>query len=118
MNVAVKSYRYAKGLQDHGVLACAKTLSQYHGDTDVDSHYDLPVINHDFNRLDSPRVVSVSGYWRIWHGNIMVAHLNVPALDARENRPTTLSYNTVTKLLLERYWVLRAHRYRCPGYER
>ncbi|MCB0562966.1 MAG: serine hydrolase [Phaeodactylibacter sp.] len=100
MNVAVKSYMYAKGLQDHGVLACAKHFPG-HGDTDVDSHYDLPVINHDFNRLDSLELYPFRVLAQYGVGSIMVAHLNVPALDARENRPTTLSYNTVTKLLRE-----------------
>lgn len=99
-NVAAKSWRYAQGMQDNGVMACAKHFPG-HGDTDVDSHYDLPVIRHDLQRLDSIeffpfRVLAEKGI-----GSMMIAHLNVPTLDERPNRPTTLSYNTVTRLLKE-----------------
>lgn len=99
-NVAIKSYMYAKGMEDHRVMACAKHFPG-HGDTNVDSHYDLPVITHDYNRLDSIelfpfRILAEEGI-----GSMMVAHLHVPALDERKNRPTTLSYSTVTRLLKE-----------------
>jgi len=99
-NVAVKSYMYSKGMQDHGVLACAKHFPG-HGDTDVDSHLDLPVINHDFGRLDSIELFPFRILAQYEAGSMMVGHLNVPALDERKNRPTTLSYNTVTRLLRE-----------------
>ncbi len=97
-NVAVKSYMYMKGMQDNGVLACAKHFPG-HGDTDVDSHYDLPKILHSRSRLDSMelypfRILSWKGV-----GSMMVAHLEVPSLEERANRPTTLSKNTVTNLL-------------------
>jgi beta-N-acetylhexosaminidase len=100
-NVAIKSHMYAKGMQDHGVLACAKHFPG-HGDTDVDSHYDLPVIHHDINRLDSIELFPFRLLSQYGIGSVMVAHLHVPALDARENRPTTLSHSTVTGLLKER----------------
>jgi len=98
LNVAVKSYNYARGMEDHGIMACAKHFPG-HGDTDVDSHHDLPVIRHPLSRLDSVelfpfRVLAEKGI-----GSMMVAHLHVPTFDERENRPTTLSYNTVTRLL-------------------
>ncbi len=100
-NVAEKSLEYMKGMQDNGVLACAKHFPG-HGDTDVDSHFDLPIINHDMARLDSIelypfRILAESGV-----GSVMVAHLQVPALDSRENRPTSLSRNTITTLLKEK----------------
>jgi beta-N-acetylhexosaminidase len=44
-NVTVKSYMYMKGMQERGVMASAKHFPG-HGDTNVDSHYDLPVINY------------------------------------------------------------------------
>ncbi len=43
---------YMKGLQDEGVLACAKHFPG-HGDVSVDSHLDLPVINKSMAQLDS-----------------------------------------------------------------
>ncbi len=100
MNVAAKSWRYAQGMQDNGVMACAKHFPG-HGDTDVDSHYDLPVIRHDFGRLDSIELFPFRQLAKQGIGSMMVAHLNVPALDEREKRPTTLSYNTITNLLKE-----------------
>lgn len=97
-NVAVKSFFYMKGMQDNQVMACAKHFPG-HGDTDTDSHLDLPVIAHDRSRLDSIelfpfRVLSEQGI-----GSMMVAHLNVPALDSTPNFPTTLSFPTVGQLL-------------------
>ena len=99
-NVAVKGYMYMKGMQDNGIMACAKHFPG-HGDTDVDSHYDLPVITHSRSRLDSLelypfRVLAENGV-----GSMMIAHLQVPALDDRPNRPTSLSRKTVTGLLRE-----------------
>ncbi len=100
MNVAAKSWRYAQGMQDNGMMACAKHFPG-HGDTDVDSHYDLPVIRHDYGRLDSIELFPFRQLAKQGIGSMMVAHLNVPALDEREKRPTTLSYNTITNLLKE-----------------
>lgn len=97
-NVTVKSYMYAQGMQDHGVLACAKHFPG-HGDTDVDSHLDLPVIEHSRRRLDSIELYPFKALIDYGIGSIMVGHLQVPALESRPNRPTTLSVNTVTQLL-------------------
>ena len=97
-NVAAKSYSYMKGMQDNGVMACAKHFPG-HGDTDTDSHLDLPVINHDRNRLDSVELMPFRSLIAQGLGSVMVAHLNIPAFDDRPNRPTTLSYNAVTNVL-------------------
>ncbi|HRF37756.1 MAG TPA: glycoside hydrolase family 3 N-terminal domain-containing protein [Saprospiraceae bacterium] len=97
-NVAVKSNMYAKGMQDNGVMACAKHFPG-HGDTDVDSHLDLPSITHDRARLDSIELFPFRELARQGVGSFMIAHLNVPALDTGMNRPTTLSRYTVTELL-------------------
>ena len=51
-NVTSKTLMYMKGMQDQNFLATAKHFPG-HGDTDVDSHYDLPLINHSRERLDS-----------------------------------------------------------------
>ncbi len=97
-NVAVKSYMYGRGMQDHGVLACAKHFPG-HGDTDVDSHLDLPVITHSRRRLDSIELFPFRVLAQHGIGSMMVAHLDVPAIDERENRPTTLSRPAVSELL-------------------
>lgn len=100
-NVTAKAFQYLMGLQDGGVLACAKHFPG-HGDTDVDSHLDLPIIPFGYDRLDSLelapfRALSVSGI-----GGMMVAHLNMPAIDPRPNRPATLSHTIVHDLLRKR----------------
>lgn len=97
-NVAAKCFQYMSGLQDGRVLACAKHFPG-HGDTNTDSHYELPVIAHARDRLDSLelfpfRVLSQQGV-----GSVMVAHLQVPTLDSRPHRPTTLSEATIQGVL-------------------
>jgi beta-glucosidase-like glycosyl hydrolase len=49
-NVIAKGLAYAQGLQDNGVLASMKHFPG-HGDTDKDSHLDLPVVSHNLERL-------------------------------------------------------------------
>lgn len=97
-NVASKSYAYMKGMQDNGLMACAKHFPG-HGDTDVDSHADLPVINHDLKRLDSIELMPFRVMIDQGIKSVMVAHLSIPALDPRVNVPSTLSRPIVTDLL-------------------
>ncbi|HHH50200.1 MAG TPA: beta-N-acetylhexosaminidase, partial [Saprospiraceae bacterium] len=100
-NVAAKGYMYMKGMQDNGIIACAKHFPG-HGDTDVDSHADLPVIKHDMQRLDSIELYPFNVL--VQHGieSVMIAHLQVPAIDETEHLPTTLSRKAVTNLLREK----------------
>ncbi len=97
-NVAAKCFQYVQGLQDGGVMACAKHFPG-HGDTNVDSHFDLPLIPHSAKRLDSLELFPFRVLAQYDVGAMMVGHLNVPALDARPNRPTTLSRPAVYDLL-------------------
>jgi beta-N-acetylhexosaminidase len=97
-NVAAKAYQYMAGLQDGGVLACAKHFPG-HGDTDMDSHFDLPLIKYERKRLDSVELFPFRMLAKNGVGSFMVAHLQVPALDSSPNRPTTLSRAVVTDLL-------------------
>lgn len=101
MNVTTKAYHYMRGMQDGGILSCAKHFPG-HGDTDVDSHYDLPVIPHDISRLTDIELYPFQSLSDQGIRSMMVAHLSVPTLDDRQNTPTTLSYNTVTALLREK----------------
>jgi beta-glucosidase-like glycosyl hydrolase/CubicO group peptidase (beta-lactamase class C family) len=100
-NVATKSYAYAKGLQDAGVIACMKHFPG-HGDTDVDSHYDLPLINHNRSRLDSIEMMPFRVLSQLGIKSVMTAHLAIPALDDSPNRPTSLSRKVVTELLQDK----------------
>lgn len=97
-NVARKAAAYIRGLQDERVLACGKHFPG-HGDTDVDSHHDLPVIRHDRQRLDAIEISPFRSVIDRGLGSIMVAHLSVPSLDDTPNRPTTLSRKVVDGIL-------------------
>lgn len=97
-NVSAKSYSYMMGMQDQGIMACAKHFPG-HGDTDVDSHYDLPIINHDMHRLDSLELMPFETLSKYGIKSMMAAHLHVPAIDDRKNRPTSLSTTALTDIL-------------------
>lgn len=99
-NVANKGVAYMNGMHDAGILATAKHFPG-HGDTDTDSHLDLPVIYHPRNRLDSIELYPFKQLIQARIGAVMVAHLHIPALDNTPNRPTTLSKKVVTSLLQE-----------------
>jgi beta-glucosidase-like glycosyl hydrolase len=99
-NVTQKCIAYMKGMQDEGILACAKHFPG-HGDTNVDSHYDLPIITHNRSRLDSIELYPFHALAKQGIASFMVGHLNVPALDARPNRPSTLSKSMVTGIARE-----------------
>lgn len=98
--VAEYGIMYVKGLQDEGVMACAKHFPG-HGDVTVDSHYDLPVINKTRQGLDSLELYPFRELFKAGVGSVMIAHLFIPAIDNTANRATSLSYKNVTQLLRE-----------------
>ena len=97
MKVTRKAIAYMKGMQDNGVLTTAKHFPG-HGDTGTDSHFALPQINHSRERLDSLELYPFREAVNAGIGGVMVAHLNVPALDSVV-RPSTLSKPIITDLL-------------------
>ena len=97
-NVAKKGIMYMKGLQDNNIIATAKHFPG-HGDTGSDSHYTLPVINHDRQRLDTLELYPFKQLIKAGLGGIMTAHLYIPAYEQQENKASTLSKNIVTTLL-------------------
>lgn len=99
-NVARKGIMYMNGMQDQGIMASAKHFPG-HGDTDTDSHYALPVIMHDRDRLDSLELYPFREMIKAGVHSIMVGHLNIPSLDPAKNRPSSLSKPIVNDLLQE-----------------
>ncbi|HET9433643.1 MAG TPA: glycoside hydrolase family 3 N-terminal domain-containing protein, partial [Chitinophagaceae bacterium] len=89
---------YMKGMQDAGIMACAKHFPG-HGDVDVDSHLDLPVINKTRAELDSNELKPFRELINAGIGSVMVAHLSVPSIDAGDHRASSISKNTVTGVL-------------------
>lgn len=100
--VTAKSFQYMMGMQDEGVMACAKHFPG-HGDTDVDSHLDLPVINHDRARLDSIELFPFRLLFEQGIQSVMVAHLQVPSLEPDPKTPTSLSSAIMTDLIKKEY---------------
>jgi beta-N-acetylhexosaminidase len=96
--VAEFGIQYMRGLQDMGVMACAKHFPG-HGDVAVDSHLDLPVINKDRKQLDSLELYPFRQLFKAGVASVMIAHLYIPAIDKTPNRATSLSYENVTRLL-------------------
>ena len=89
---------YMKGMQDVGIMACAKHFPG-HGDVSVDSHLDLPVINKSIEQLDSLELKPFKALFDAGVGGVMIAHLYIPAIDSTPNMATSLSKNNVTGLL-------------------
>ncbi|RYZ30148.1 MAG: glycosyl hydrolase, partial [Sphingobacteriales bacterium] len=89
---------YMRGLQDRGVMACAKHFPG-HGDVAVDSHFDLPVIKKTKAALNELEFYPFKQLMKAGVQSIMIAHLSIPALDDAKNMPTTLSHKVVTDLL-------------------
>ncbi len=96
--VAEKALAYMQGMQDEGILACAKHFPG-HGDTDSDSHFTLPLINHSKAYLHENELYPFQKLLDHGVGSIMTAHLNVPALESEKGVPSTLSHSIVTDLL-------------------
>ena len=97
-NVTNKALAYMRGMQSSGILANAKHFPG-HGDTDLDSHKILPTISFTKKRLDS---IELHPYKRLFQeglSSVMVAHLNVPALEKRKKFPSSISKAIVTDLL-------------------
>lgn len=97
-NVAKKSLQYVKGLQKNGVIAVAKHFPG-HGDTDVDSHLDLPVVRQSKKDLATCHLLPYKTMINGGVKGIMAAHLQVEAYEKQENCPSSLSKNIVTDLL-------------------
>jgi len=97
-NVAQKGIAYMKGMQDGGILTTAKHFPG-HGDTDVDSHYDLPQLPFTRQRLDSLEEYPFREAIKAGLSGVMVAHMNIPALDSTKHLPSTLSRPIITGVL-------------------
>jgi beta-N-acetylhexosaminidase len=98
VEVSRRSVAYMKGLTAAGVLACGKHFPG-HGDTDIDSHFDLPVINYPMDRLKETELYPFQQLIDAGLPSMMVAHLHIPAIDATPDISTTLSPKAINDLL-------------------
>lgn len=97
-SVAIKGLQYALGMQQVGVLACAKHFPG-HGDTDKDSHHTLPTVTKTLAQLKQQELYPFEIAFRNGIASVMVAHLNVPALDSSKSSSTSLSKNVIQGFL-------------------
>ncbi len=87
---------YIHGAAAYPVLTCAKHFPG-HGDTGVDSHWELPVIPHDRARLEAIELPPFTAAIKAGVDSVMSAHLMIPALDPE--LPATLSPRIMTEEL-------------------
>ena len=85
-----------KGIQEENVVSVVKHFPG-HGDTSVDSHIGLPVVNNDLQRLRKLELVPFAEAIRQHADAVMVAHILLPKIDARY--PSSLSKTVITDLL-------------------
>jgi beta-glucosidase-like glycosyl hydrolase len=96
--VAKHATAYMKGLQDAGIIACAKHFPG-HGDSPVDSHNELPLLSHSKEKLVQNELYPFQGLIDAGVSSVMTAHLEVPALESQAGLPSSLSNAIVTDLL-------------------
>jgi beta-N-acetylhexosaminidase len=85
-----------RGLQENGVAACAKHFPG-HGDTDLDSHLELPAVDHPRARLDDVELRPFRAAVEAGVATVMASHVVVREIDAA--RPASLSPELVAGLL-------------------
>ncbi|MCF8304223.1 MAG: serine hydrolase [Bacteroidales bacterium] len=96
--VTRKTLAYMRGMQDNGVMATAKHFPG-HGDTETDSHHELPVIHHSRKVIDS---IDLYPFRRLINEGVelvMTAHLSVPALDSADNAVSSRSEKIIQGVL-------------------
>lgn len=98
INVAKKGIAYMQGMQNGGILTTAKHFPG-HGDTDVDSHLDLPLLPFSKDRLDTLETYPFKEAAKAGITGVMIAHMNIPSLDTTAHLPSTLSRPIVTDIL-------------------
>jgi beta-N-acetylhexosaminidase len=89
---------FVRGVEENGGLATAKHFPG-HGDTDQDSHMDLPTVTGDRARLERMELAPFRDAIQAGVSSVMTGHLSVPALEPDDSVPATLSQKIVTDTL-------------------
>lgn len=84
--VADYTKAFIEGAQNAGALACAKHFPG-HGDTAIDSHIGLPVINVNKQRLNDIELIPFRAAIDAGIGSIMSAHISLPLIDDEAAAP-------------------------------
>ena len=96
--VAHFAIEYLKGMSEVGVLGCLKHFPG-HGNTNVDSHLGLPILNESLEELLENELYPFIKGIENQVDSIMIGHLAVPALNDGKDTSATLSKNIIEKLL-------------------
>jgi beta-N-acetylhexosaminidase len=99
LSVAQHGTAMIHGLQEQGMIACAKHFPG-HGDTKQDSHQELPFSSHSFKRLEQIELVPFRAAIKARVKMIMSAHILFEKIDHKY--PATLSPKILTELLKKR----------------
>ncbi|WP_440998576.1 glycoside hydrolase family 3 N-terminal domain-containing protein [Fodinibius sp. SL11] len=96
--VAEYGNKFIEGVQSEGVIPTAKHFPG-HGDTDIDSHLSLPVINYDFARLDTLELVPFRSAINNGVNSIMSAHISFPKISPDSALPATMDATVLNRIL-------------------
>ncbi|WP_053219988.1 beta-N-acetylhexosaminidase [Virgibacillus senegalensis] len=88
-----------KGIQSKQVIPVIKHFPG-HGDTSVDSHYQLPVVDKSLSQLEKIELIPFRKAMEQGAEAIMIAHILLPNLD--ETHPASLSKEIISNLLRKR----------------
>ncbi len=94
--VAAMGVALMRGLLDGGVLPCGKHFPG-HGDTETDSHLELPVVRRSRAELEATELVPFRAAIAAGMPLLMTAHVVYPALDP--DAPATISRTVLHQLL-------------------
>jgi beta-glucosidase-like glycosyl hydrolase/CubicO group peptidase (beta-lactamase class C family) len=96
-SVASQTVAFVQGMEHAGVMACVKHFPG-HGDTDKDSHHDLPVVRLSLKQFEAVNFLPFKRAIEAGVSSVMVAHLDTPALDSLM-KATSLSQIVIRQIL-------------------
>lgn len=91
---------YIKAMNDNNLYACVKHFPG-HGNTAIDSHYGLPVVQHSLDELWQTDILPFRQLDENAHSAVMIGHLSVPGIDS-SGLPATLSKRIITGVLRDK----------------
>lgn len=91
---------FIRGTQQENVIATVKHFPG-HGDTDTDTHLDIPLINISRSRFDSVELVPFKDAINNGVMSVMISHIHATAFDDTNALPASTSENIISKLLKE-----------------
>lgn len=98
--VAEYGIRFMEGVESEGVLSTGKHFPG-HGDTNVDSHLALPVIDHEYARLDTLELIPFRRAIEKGMKSIMSSHIAFPKISKTPGIPGTLDETILRRILVD-----------------